>query len=152
MARPLALALADMGGSYPPYGNSTYDTHDYRQLYKMLAEHYRLWIYNGQDDGCVPYIGAQEWTARLGFPETTAWHPWFTTAVGGGRSVLALSPSPRSAPGLALQCSHIAAFAIVPAQTRGCGLQHLFRRCRKRLYLHDHQGFRHTLPPPRLLP
>jgi hypothetical protein len=25
----------------------------------MLAENYRLWIYNGQDDGCIPYVGAQ---------------------------------------------------------------------------------------------
>ena len=33
--------------------------HDYRKLYKMLATHYRLWIYNGQDDGCIPYVGAQ---------------------------------------------------------------------------------------------
>ena len=46
-----------------------YAMHDYRQLYKMLAENYRLWIYNGQDDGCIPYVGAQEWTSHLGFPE-----------------------------------------------------------------------------------
>lgn len=36
-----------------------YAMHDYRELYKGLAEHYRLWIYNGQDDGCIPYVGAQ---------------------------------------------------------------------------------------------
>lgn len=76
--------LAYQGGSYPPYTD-----HDYRQLYKMLAENYRLWIYNGQEDGCVPYLGAQEWTARLGFPETAAWHPWFSADEGGGRRVAA---------------------------------------------------------------
>lgn len=89
--------------------------HDYRELYKGLAENYRLWIYNGQDDGCIPYVGAQarsrdlavqsipttstgcsliehafhsdllrwcksqEWTSHLGFPETAAWHPWFSS-------------------------------------------------------------------------
>ena len=36
-----------------------YAMHDYRELYKGLAEDYRLWIYNGQDDGCIPYVGAQ---------------------------------------------------------------------------------------------
>ena len=64
------------GGSYPPYVPPAYAMHDYRELYKMLAEHYQLWIYNGQDDGCIPYVGAQEWTSHLGFPETAAWHPW----------------------------------------------------------------------------
>ena len=47
------------GGSYPPYVPPAYAMHDYRKLYKMLATHYRLWIYNGQDDGCIPYVGAQ---------------------------------------------------------------------------------------------
>jgi|EP01047_Picozoa_sp_COSAG01_P061501 serine carboxypeptidase-like clade 2 len=46
-------------------------------------------IYNGQDDGCIPYVGAQEWTSHLGFPETTAWHPWFSTDLGGGSRVAA---------------------------------------------------------------
>ena len=51
------------GGSYPPYVPPAYAMHDYRKLYKMLATHYRLWIYNGQDDGCIPYVGAQARTA-----------------------------------------------------------------------------------------
>lgn len=38
---------------------------------------YRLWIYNGQEDGCIPYTGAEEWTSHQGFPVATAWHPWF---------------------------------------------------------------------------
>ena len=40
---------------------------DLRSLYKELAEQYRLWIYNGQEDGCIPYTGAEEWTSAL-FP------------------------------------------------------------------------------------
>ena len=77
------------GGSYPPYVPPAYAMHDYRQLYKMLASHYRLWIYNGQDDGCIPYVGAQEWTSHLGFPEVAPWHPWFSTDLGGGSRVAA---------------------------------------------------------------
>ena len=42
-----------------------------RKLYKMLATHYRLWIYNGQDDGCIPYVGAQA---------SHPWPSWLSTA------------------------------------------------------------------------
>jgi hypothetical protein len=42
------------------------------ELYKMLAENYQLWIYNGQDDGCIPYVGAQEWTSRESGHDTQA--------------------------------------------------------------------------------
>jgi len=27
-------------------------------------------------DGCVPYVGTEEWTSELGFPETENWRPW----------------------------------------------------------------------------
>ena len=77
------------GGSYPPYVPPAYAMHDYRKLYKGLAEQYRLWIYNGQDDGCIPYVGAQEWTSHLGFPEVQPWHPWFSSDQGGGLRVAA---------------------------------------------------------------
>ena len=42
---------------------------DLRSLYKELAEQYRLWIYNGQEDGCIPYTGAEEWTSALSPPQ-----------------------------------------------------------------------------------
>jgi hypothetical protein len=32
---------------------------DLRSLYKELALKYKLWIYNGQEDGCIPYTGAE---------------------------------------------------------------------------------------------
>ena len=41
---------------------------DLRSLYKELAEQYRLWIYNGQEDGCIPYTGAEEWTSASSSP------------------------------------------------------------------------------------
>lgn len=86
---------------------------DLRSLYKELALKYRLWIYNGQEDGCIPYTGAevratllahlrryplkrlfttnfhQEWTSHLGFPIKTSWHPWFGDAAAGGSRVAA---------------------------------------------------------------
>jgi hypothetical protein len=66
-----------------------YRNGDLRSLYKELALQYRLWIYNGQEDGCIPYTGAEEWTSYLGFPETTAWHPWFGDENAGGSRVAA---------------------------------------------------------------
>jgi len=62
---------------------------DLRSLYKELALTYRLWIYNGQEDGCIPYTGAEEWTSNLGFPLKTDWHPWFGDAAAGGSRVAA---------------------------------------------------------------
>jgi hypothetical protein len=40
---------------------------DLRSLYKSLALEFRVWIYNGQEDGCIPYTGAEEWTSHLGY-------------------------------------------------------------------------------------
>jgi carboxypeptidase C (cathepsin A) len=49
---------------------------DLRPLYKTLAEKYRLLIYSGDVDGCVPFIGTQEWTEGLGFEVKESWRPW----------------------------------------------------------------------------
>lgn len=66
-----------------------YRRDDLRSLYKTLALKYRLWIYNGQEDGCIPYTGAEEWTSHLGFPVAKAWHPWFGGDGAGGTRVAA---------------------------------------------------------------
>lgn len=60
---------------------------DLRELYKRLAKKYRLWIYNGQEDGCIPYISAEEETTNLGFPVKNEWHPWFGGEEAGGSRV-----------------------------------------------------------------
>ena len=62
---------------------------DLTSIYKALAQKYRLWVYNGQEDGCIPYTGAMEWTGGLGFPVTRPWHPWFGDASAGGARVAA---------------------------------------------------------------
>ena len=51
---------------------------DLRPLYKTLAGKYRLLIFSGDTDMCVPYIGTEEWTSELGFDQTEAWRPWFS--------------------------------------------------------------------------
>tara|TARA_B110000208_G_scaffold14306_1_gene17371 strand:+ start:82 stop:1770 length:1689 start_codon:yes stop_codon:yes gene_type:complete len=52
------------------------DRDDLRPLYKTLAQKYRVMIYSGDVDGCVPFVGTQEWTEGLGFPVVEAWRPW----------------------------------------------------------------------------
>jgi hypothetical protein len=49
---------------------------DLRPLYKKLAQKYKVMIYSGDTDSCVPTIGTEEWTAGLGFPVRREWAPW----------------------------------------------------------------------------
>ena len=35
------------------------------------------------------YVGTEAWTAGLGYPETSAWHPWYANSGAGGRSAAA---------------------------------------------------------------
>jgi len=45
--------------------------------YRGLVDHgYRVLIYSGDVDACVPVVGTERWTASLGYAETTAWVPW----------------------------------------------------------------------------
>ena len=45
-------------------------------IYPTLIKNYRTLIYNGDVDGCVPYIGNEQWTSSLGFSVKTPWSPW----------------------------------------------------------------------------
>ena len=49
---------------------------DLLPLYKELAQEFRVLIYSGDVDACVPYWGTEEWTRELGFPKTQDWRPW----------------------------------------------------------------------------
>merc|ERR1712176_1393024 len=53
-------------------------------LYPELVKRIRVLIYNGQADGCVPYIGNEEWIAELEakgiLKESSPWSPWFTSS------------------------------------------------------------------------
>ncbi len=57
---------------------------DLRPLYKQLAEKYRMLIYSGDADACVPYWGTEEWTRELGFAVRKDWHPWQSPVAQGG--------------------------------------------------------------------
>ena len=54
--------------------HSTVD--DLRPVYKRLAQKYRLIIYSGDADACVPYYASETWTRELGFQEIAPWRPW----------------------------------------------------------------------------
>ena len=47
------------------------------RLYKTLASKYRLLIYSGDSDGCVPFVGTEEWTSGLGFAQTEPWRYYY---------------------------------------------------------------------------
>jgi hypothetical protein len=49
---------------------------DLRPLYRQLASRYRVMIYSGDTDACVPTVGTEEWTAALDFPVLDGWRPW----------------------------------------------------------------------------
>eukprot|EP00039_Didymoeca_costata_P028038 m.19801 g.19801 ORF g.19801 m.19801 type:complete len:487 (-) comp6676_c0_seq2:269-1729(-) len=52
------------------------DRGDLRPLYATLAQKYRLVIYSGDVDGCVPFVGTEEWTKGLGFKKLEEWRAW----------------------------------------------------------------------------
>jgi carboxypeptidase C (cathepsin A) len=56
---------------------------DLRPLYKTLLTKYRITIYSGDADACVPFWGSEEWTSGLGYTVTNAWHPWNARATNG---------------------------------------------------------------------
>eukprot|EP00662_Eupelagonemidae_sp_cell21_P044739 gene44739-42955_t len=53
---------------------------DLRPLYKKLAQKYRVMIYSGDTDGCVPTWGTEQWVRELGFPVSKGWRPWQSRA------------------------------------------------------------------------
>eukprot|EP01062_Namystynia_karyoxenos_P002842 TRINITY_DN1099_c0_g1_i3.p2 TRINITY_DN1099_c0_g1~~TRINITY_DN1099_c0_g1_i3.p2 ORF type:complete len:504 (+),score=214.23 TRINITY_DN1099_c0_g1_i3:72-1514(+) len=52
-------------------------------LYPTLLQRYRVLIYNGDADSCVPYNGNEEWTTGMVtkgvVTEKQAWHPWYAS-------------------------------------------------------------------------
>jgi len=49
---------------------------DLRPLYLSLIKKYRVLIYSGDVDACVPYYGSEEWTRELGLTLKNSWRPW----------------------------------------------------------------------------
>eukprot|EP01089_Gocevia_fonbrunei_P016556 TRINITY_DN515_c0_g1_i2.p1 TRINITY_DN515_c0_g1~~TRINITY_DN515_c0_g1_i2.p1 ORF type:complete len:196 (-),score=50.78 TRINITY_DN515_c0_g1_i2:52-639(-) len=46
-------------------------------IYERLREHYRILVYSGDVDSCVPFIGTQTALDRLGLHVKEEWRAWF---------------------------------------------------------------------------
>eukprot|EP00118_Oscarella_pearsei_P025188 m.307689 g.307689 ORF g.307689 m.307689 type:complete len:454 (+) comp42636_c0_seq1:59-1420(+) len=53
-------------------------------VYPRLIAQYRVLIYSGDVDACVPYIGSYEWTNSLGYQYGIPWRPWMTNGLPVG--------------------------------------------------------------------
>jgi len=60
-----------------------------RDTYPALIQNYRVVIYNGDWDACVPYTDNEAWTQNMGFPVQTAWHAWLYTSESGATNQVA---------------------------------------------------------------
>jgi len=65
----------NLGGMQYTWGPASYSG-DLRPMYKRLIEKYRILIYSGDTDACVPYWGTEEWTRELGYSVKKGWRPW----------------------------------------------------------------------------
>lgn len=48
----------------------------YPEPYLTLIDNYRVLIYNGDHDACVPINDNEAWTSSLGLVAEQPWHPW----------------------------------------------------------------------------
>jgi carboxypeptidase C (cathepsin A) len=54
-----------------------------RDYYPSLIQNYRVLIYNGDFDACVPYTDNEGWTQNMGYPILSEWHSWHYTSSAG---------------------------------------------------------------------
>eukprot|EP01114_Cavostelium_apophysatum_P000046 TRINITY_DN1004_c0_g1_i1.p1 TRINITY_DN1004_c0_g1~~TRINITY_DN1004_c0_g1_i1.p1 ORF type:complete len:455 (+),score=85.88 TRINITY_DN1004_c0_g1_i1:152-1516(+) len=47
---------------------------------QLLNDGYRILIYSGDVDMCVPNTGSEAWTSSLDLPEVEAWRPWLVNS------------------------------------------------------------------------
>jgi serine carboxypeptidase-like clade 1 len=52
--------------------------------YPTLIKNYRVVIYNGDVDACVPYIDNEQWTSGLGIPVLDKWRAWYVDSQVAG--------------------------------------------------------------------
>jgi carboxypeptidase C (cathepsin A) len=60
-----------------------------RDTYPALIANYRVVIYNGDWDACVPYTDNEAWTTNMGYPISKAWHAWRYTSVNDNANQVA---------------------------------------------------------------
>ena len=76
------LTMASKGMTYI-WGPSEFSG-DLRPLYAELLQKYRMMIYSGDTDACVPFWGTEQWVRELGLPVKEPWHQWVSPLEAGG--------------------------------------------------------------------
>ncbi|KAL6850311.1 hypothetical protein ACP4OV_020938 [Aristida adscensionis] len=54
---------------------------------KLVKAGLRIWVYSGDVDGRVPFIGTRYWVEALGLPIKSQWQPWYLNSQVAGRYV-----------------------------------------------------------------
>jgi len=49
-------------------------------LYPTLIQNYRILVYSGDTDSCVPETGSERWVYNLGYSIVDPWRPWTSAA------------------------------------------------------------------------
>jgi len=66
-------------------------------VYPALAAQYRVLIFNGDVDACVPYTDNFAWTSGMGYPILSDWHPWLLDQqVAGYATVYTVPDAPHT--------------------------------------------------------
>eukprot|EP01052_Picozoa_sp_SAG31_P003158 SAG31_NODE_119_length_23948_cov_9.957105_5_plen_300_part_00 len=81
LAHPAVVKALHVNPAHPYPGAVAYGPRmagDLRATYKSIAQKYKMMIYSGDTDACVPTVGTEEWTEALGFSvvENAGWRPW----------------------------------------------------------------------------
>ena len=48
-----------------------------KEIYPDLIDNYRVLIYNGDTDSCVPITDNESWTSGMNYPIKNKWRPWY---------------------------------------------------------------------------
>jgi carboxypeptidase C (cathepsin A) len=60
-----------------------------RDTYPALIDNYRVLVFNGDWDACVPYTDNQAWTENMGYSVKDPWHLWTYTSSSGNAGQVA---------------------------------------------------------------
>ena len=48
-----------------------------KDIYPDLIKNYRVLIFNGDADSCVPFTDNEEWTSNMNYQVKSKWRPWY---------------------------------------------------------------------------
>lgn len=58
-----------------------------RDVYPTLIDNYRVTIYNGDADACVPFPDNEKWTSNMNITVKNSWRAWYTSGSGNDQQV-----------------------------------------------------------------